>query len=276
MNAYLKLLVTTGLFITFITTNVYADCYQTVLKEDAPQPEVLNIILIDETTPILKNVQDGYEYVVDKVARRYGNRNIVVPFSSLTAQQPPVATIDVHNEPPISDEVLQSTAIKVGKTMQTCVLSNAQKNAITVKKQVHQELHKNSNFDAYSEILFALRSMLVAYAPPETTPRVRLIIYSDGYINSLKGFSLYSKGKPRIPDPEKDLKKINKFEHIIPVSKPFEVIWFGLGAKPASLDKGYLAPSDLEKLKDFWTSILQKMGANKIQMDLLVSNPDLD
>lgn len=261
-----------------INTTVQANqksCYNQILKEEVPTPKVLNILLIDTTTTILKNVQEGYEEVVDKIARHYGNRIIVVPFSSLTSQQPPVASFDVNNEPPLSEEVIQNTAIKPGKLMQVCVLKNAQRNAIAVKNLVHKELQKNSTFDSYSEIFFAIKSMLAAYEPSAENSRIRLIVYSDGYINSLKGFSLYAKGKPRIPNPQKDVSSISKIEKIVPISKEFEVIWFGLGLTPMSSNKGYIAPSDLEKLKDFWSGVLEKMGASRIQIGLVVNNPDL-
>lgn len=251
---------------------VNASCYGNILKEDAPVPDVLNLILVDETTPILDSVQGGFEKVVDKVARHYGNRIVVVPFSSLTSQKPPLVASDVYNEPPLTEEKLSETPIKKGNLMGPCVLKQTQKNAIQVKGIVHQALQQNADFGSYSEILFAIRSMLGSYSVGlNDNTRIRLIVYSDGYLNSLKGFSLYTKGKQRIPN-DKDTTKILTAEKVEPVSKPFEVIWFGLGSVPS----GYIAPSDIEKMKGFWTAVLQKLGASRTQMDLVLNNPIID
>lgn len=255
-----------------------SSCYSSVLKIDSPNPKTVNLLLIDTTTPLTDSAMKSYENIIDIIARSFGQRTIVVPFSALTMKSPPIALLDVTNEQPLNEKELDDIPIKTGKVFVACVQGSTKKNAIEIKKLVHETLKAEGSMSEYSEIPYAIKSTLDAYQSSLGSSRVRVIIYSDGYINSLRGFTMYANGKPKIPNPEKDFKLYTKLEAPYVAKRPFEVIWIGLGAIPDSVNNkgGYVAPKDLENLNSFWSQILKQFGASNIQAGFILNNPILE
>lgn len=252
-------------------------CYRSILKVQPPPTKVLNLVMVDATAPGAVAAVNGFRTIIASAALREGERFVAIPFAGLSASEVPRPVLDVINEPEMSPEATGQVTLAAGDRMRACLKRVRANTRAELDKVIRNSVQQPSKpAGSYSEIIYALREVLGSFATSEMP--IRVFMYSDGAENSRGGISFYSKGVPRLINPIKEIERVSKLGWaVLPGEKRasgLSVLWFGLGATPTS-SKVFLSPQQMEGLQGFWTRLLQGYGASRVQIGMVLNNPEI-
>ena len=246
-------------------------CYQP-LGVAPPPPKTLTVLMLDTTTPRDATAADSLSQLLQRILRKPGEQLVVVTFAGLAPGEFPRVVARAYQEPPADEGFRTDRVISEVEALDECLPKLWRRQLAALPKLVQQKIGSNSSGE-FSELAYAMQWLSSRYLPfLPGTPLTRVLVYSDGLLHSRSGQSFYQRKAPRLIDAEQELARAQKDGlpmHPAPGSRSFDLYWLGLGAQLPEGRK-YLAPRDVDALRQFWQRATTALGARSVHIDLAI------
>lgn len=254
---------------------VEPSCY----SAEVPAPLITEqtIVLLDLTAPLEGNPVRDFVAAVTAVARRPGQRIVILPFAGIAHGETVSRALDEVIEAPITDDdVINNARIGPFKRSQKCVHGNHMKIQAKIQAVLATLLKQPEQPMAKSEIVYTLRRSIADFAQRDLV--TRMLVYSDALQNG-SGMNFYLNGQPRDIDPATELRKLARTKQDQLETDPgvFRAYWWGLlGETGSSATKiHYRDAQTLEHYAGFWRQLLTGWKAQSVDIGPTLNNPNL-
>lgn len=250
-------------------------CYRTAGVPDS-KPSGLTLALIDTTTSKDLQVLASFSSLVWKAMQKPNERLLVASFAALAPGHFPDVKADVLHESRPTAEMVESHVLDWTQRLHGCLTKLDRQNAESVKTAIKHSI-ATQTAAPFSEIVAAVRwamlDLLPKLHPTATQLPVKLLVYSDGDLNSKTGTSFYRNGLPREISAVDELKAFKRTEGSEGArdGRIVDVWWVGIGLQPPGVNV-YMTPHALEERRRFWTGVLATFGARHVQVGLTLPN----
>jgi hypothetical protein len=233
------------------------------------------ILMIDTTTPRDAAAYRNLLMHLQGILARPGERLLIATFAGLASGQHPRTVLDVYQEPVPDSAFVEGHVIETTDLLRHCLDKLWPVNLARVRKVLSDNTSSNPK-GKYSEIAFAFRWSIDDVLAQVPGTRKRVIMFSDGLLNSRTGQSFYLHGLPRTIRVEQELAILERSGLGAQPNRgaqPFDVVWIGLGIA-GSEALAYESPADFDAKRSFWMEVAKRYGAQSVHVGLTVQ-PDV-